>query len=120
MGSTIRTKIINGQEYLYEITYYYDPASKRTRQQSRYLGKSVDGEPVRVRDANRIPRLTFAYGEYLPLLAILDALHLETLLSEHIPGAKVQALLTLALNRVISPLPLSQIESWWEGTVEGG
>ncbi|MDD3007185.1 MAG: IS1634 family transposase [Candidatus Pacebacteria bacterium] len=117
MGSTIRTKIINGQEYLYEITYYYDPASKRTRQRSRYLGKSVDGEPVRVRDANRVPRLTFAYGEYLPLLAILDALRLDTLLSEHLPGTKVQALLTLALNRVISPLPLSQIESWWEGTV---
>ena len=30
-------------DYLYEISYYYDKASKRTRQHSRYLGKAVEG-----------------------------------------------------------------------------
>ena len=111
MGSTIRTKVINGQEYLYEITYYYDPVTKRTRQRSRYLGKSIDGKPVRVRDAARTPRSTFAYGDYLPLLAVIDALRLDALLSEHFPQAEAQMLLTLALNRV----PPSQIEPG-EGT----
>lgn len=117
MGSTIRTKVINGQEYLYEITYYYDPVTKRTRQRSRYLGKSIDGKPVRVRDAARTPRFAFAYGDYLPLLAVIDALRLDALLSEHLSQAEAQMLLTLALNRVFSPLPLSQIEAWWEGTL---
>ena len=106
MGSTIRTKVINGQEYLYEITYYYDPVTKRTRQRSRYLGKSIDGKPVRVRDAARTPRFAFAYGDYLPLLAVIDALRLDALLSEHFPGRGTDAL-TLALNRVFSPPPLS-------------
>ncbi len=50
MRTVIRTKTINGNDYLSEITYYYDPASQRTRQHSRYLGKAVNGQPVRVRD----------------------------------------------------------------------
>ena len=55
MRTVVRTKTINGTDYLYEITYYYDKVSKRTRQHSRYLGKAVDGQPVRVRDVNGIP-----------------------------------------------------------------
>jgi len=47
MKTVIRTKKINGIDYLYEITYYYDKESKRTRQHSRYLGKAIDGKPVK-------------------------------------------------------------------------
>jgi len=32
MRAVVRTKTINGTDYLYEITYYYDKASRRIRQ----------------------------------------------------------------------------------------
>ena len=49
MKSFIRVKKINGQEYLYEITPYYDKEKKQIRQKSKYLGKNVNGVPIRVR-----------------------------------------------------------------------
>ena len=56
MKSFIRTKKINGQEYLYEITPYYDKEKKQIRQKSKYLGKNVNGVPVKVRAKTKIPR----------------------------------------------------------------
>ena len=38
MKKYTRIKIINGREYAYEITPYYDPKTKNTRQKSKYLG----------------------------------------------------------------------------------
>jgi hypothetical protein len=35
MRTVVRTKTINGTDYLYENTYYYDKASRRTQQHSR-------------------------------------------------------------------------------------
>ena len=66
MRTVVRTKTINGTDYLYEITYYYDKVSKRTRQHSRYLGKVVDGNTVRVRDVAGIPKAALSYGEFCP------------------------------------------------------
>jgi hypothetical protein len=45
MKSFTRIKKIHGQEYLYEITPYYDKEKKQIRQKSRYLGKNVNGVP---------------------------------------------------------------------------
>jgi hypothetical protein len=58
MKKFTRVKKINGISYLYEITPYYDPETKRNRQHSRYLGKLVEGEPVRVRSS--LPRSTYS------------------------------------------------------------
>ncbi|HUS75333.1 MAG TPA: IS1634 family transposase, partial [Methanothrix sp.] len=52
MKSFTRIKNINGQEYLYEITPYYDKEKKQTRQKSKYLGKNVNGVPVKIRSQN--------------------------------------------------------------------
>lgn len=47
-----RIKKVDGREYWYEETPYYDPVSKQTRyKNSKYLGRNIDGKPVRVRDA---------------------------------------------------------------------
>ena len=48
MRSFVRVKKINGQEYLYEITPYYDKEKKQIRQKSKYLGKNVNGVPVKL------------------------------------------------------------------------
>ncbi len=51
MKSTLRIKKINGIEYWYEDIPYYDTEKKQIRHRSKYLGKNVNGKPVRVRDA---------------------------------------------------------------------
>ena len=40
--SFIRTKIINGHPYLYEITPYWDPVAKKQHQKSKYIGKAEE------------------------------------------------------------------------------
>ncbi len=41
MKPKARIKRINGKEYWYEDTPYYDPETKRIRRTSRYLGKNM-------------------------------------------------------------------------------
>jgi hypothetical protein len=55
MKSTIRIKTINGKEYWYEDIPYYDKEKKQIRHRSKYLGKNIDGKPVRVRSESMIP-----------------------------------------------------------------
>lgn len=115
MKSFVRTKVINGVEYLYEITPYYDPKTKKTKQKSKYLGKKVGGKPVRVRQ--KLPKMSYNYGEFVPLLPIIQGLRMEEILGSFLPEKDAKALLALALNRVVRPLAMSHIESWYDGTV---
>ncbi|MDP2216995.1 MAG: hypothetical protein Q8J68_06920 [Methanolobus sp.] len=59
MKSTLRIKKINGIEYWYEDIQYYDAETKQIRHQSKYLGRNVNGKPVRVRDAMNSKEETF-------------------------------------------------------------
>ena len=82
-----RIKKIKGIEYWYEVTPYYDPVSKQTRyKNSKYLGRNVDGKPVRMRSAPtevtakvRAERKTvtirssYEYGSVLILKHIMQA-----------------------------------------------
>ena len=68
MKSFIRVKKINGQEYLYEITPYYDKEKKQIRQKSKYLGKNVNGVPIKVRSQDQIPKKVLSHCEFMPLL----------------------------------------------------
>ena len=56
----IGKKKINGIEYYYEMTPYYDKETKSTKYHSKYLGKSKDGEIKKVR--NIFPRSSYRYG----------------------------------------------------------
>ena len=117
MRTVVRTKTIKGIDYLYEITYYYDQASKRTRQHSRYLGKAVNGHPVRVRDVAGIPKAALNYGEFLPCFAASETYDLERRLARYLSPEEVQAVLTLTYNRAIRPLAMHQIASWYQSTI---
>jgi hypothetical protein len=65
MKTFIRPKIINGIEYYYEITPYYDPEKKTVRQKSKYLGKkqwrNKKGQRKKVKEV-------LSYSELLPAL----------------------------------------------------
>jgi len=62
MKSFTRIKNISGLEYIYEITPYYDKEKKKIRQKSKYLGKNVDGVPVKVRSQGKIPKKVCNYS----------------------------------------------------------
>lgn len=117
MRTVIRTKNIKGTDYLYEITYYYDKTTKRTRQHSKYLGKAVDGKPVKVRDTSGTPRAALSYGEFLPVLAASETYRLEENLQKYLTPNQAKTVLLLAYNRTVRPLALSHIESWYHGTI---
>lgn len=115
MKSFIRSKTIKGQEYLYEITPYYDKEKKQIRQKSKYLGKNINGVPVRVRSGEKIPKKVLSHGEFLPLKKITEDLTLEKLLSDVLPGKEVRPILALAMNYATRPRALTHIQSWYEG-----
>lgn len=117
MKTVIRTKKIKGTDYLYEITYYYDKASKRTRQHSRYLGKAVDGKPVKVRELAGTPKMALSYGEFLPCFTAGEEYDLEHRLGHYLSREEVHAVLTLTYNRVLRPLAMTHVSSWYQGTI---
>jgi transposase len=117
MKSFTRVKVINGQEYLYEITPYYDKEKKQIRQKSKYLGKNLNGFPVKVRSRDQVPKKVLSYGEFIPLRKISNDLDLDGILSEKLPAKEVWSFLSLAMNYVIRPRALNHIQSWYEGTI---
>ena len=82
MKTFIRSKIINGIEYFYEITPYYDPEKKTVRQKSKYLGKKINGviKKVREKKVNEV----LSYGEFLPALKILSDYQLDEFLPNNL------------------------------------
>jgi transposase len=117
MKSFTRVKVINGQEYLYEITPYYDKEKKQIRQRSKYLGKNLNGVPVKVRSKDQVPKKVLSHGEFVPLMKISEDLNLEQILLETLPANEVRPVLSLAMNYVIRPRALNHIQSWYEGTI---
>jgi transposase len=117
MKSFTRIKIINNKEYLYEITPYYNKEKKQIRQKSKYLGKNLNGVPVKVRSKDLIPKKVLSHGEFIPFRKIAEDLNLEHILSEALPPNEIWPVLSLAMNYVVRPRALTHIQSWYEGTI---
>jgi len=109
-----RTKIINGIEYVYEITPYYDPETKRVRQKSRYVGKNQDGKIVKVREKK--VKDVFSYGEFLPIEQIIRNYKLDKFLSKELGKTPSKVVLALCMGRLLKGLSLQHISDWYEGT----
>ncbi len=125
MKSTIRIKKINGKEYWYEDIPYYDKEKKQIRHKSKYLGKNISGKPVKVREELKrnhdllitsAPRLSFNYGELLPLLAIINDLQIDAHLDELVDEMEKDMLITLLINRIVRPTAMHNIKTWYEGS----
>ena len=83
MKPTRRIKKINGIEYWYEDIPDDDKEKKQIRHKSKYLGRNVNGAPVRVWDALNSnkdispvskPSKAYNYGEFVPLKKIRSVL----------------------------------------------
>lgn len=113
MRSSVRVKKINGIEYLYEDTPYYDKEKKQIRHHSKYLGKNVDGEPKKVR--SKLPHTIYNYGELLPFLDIIRELDVEKHL-DMMGDNDRNLLLSIAINRVCRPLAMHTFHLWYESS----
>jgi len=134
MKPTRRIKVINGIEYWYEDIPYYDKEKKQIRHKSKYLGRNVNGEPVRVRDALNStkdrspispsvsspiskPSKAYNYGEFVPLKKITDELKIEDNLGDLFNEKDRNMIISMALNRVIRPTAMHNLKAWYEGSV---
>ncbi len=108
MKGFTRIKNINGIDYVYEITPYYDPESKTTKQRSKYLGKLVDGETKRMRKALR--GNAFDYGDLLPAFKIIKEFGLDEMLERLLQEDKARKVLALAVVRVVAPVAVSNVK----------
>jgi len=127
MQPTRRIKVKNGIEYWYEETPYYDKEKKQIRHRSKYLGRNVDGQPVRMRSAPEevkektkkkatIVKSSFDYGSIFVLQSIMEELNLDRYLSDLLPSSEVSMVRALAFNRIIRPTAMKNVDSWYEGT----
>lgn len=124
MKPKIRIKKIHGMEYWYEDVPFYDKTVKQIRHHSKYLGKNIDGKPVKVRAALNtgsilLPSKSFVsygYGELLPILKIIEDLHVDRFLGDVLNEQHRNMVLTLCINRVVRPTALHIVKTWYEGS----
>jgi len=127
MQPTRRIKVKNGIEYWYEETPYYDKEKKQIRHKSKYLGRNVDGQPVRMRAApdeikekakkkTATIQSSFDYGSIFLLQSIIEELNLDRYLETLLPSSEASMVRALAFNRIIRPTAMKNVDSWYEGT----
>jgi len=109
-----RKKIINGIEYMYEITPYYDSKTKKVRQKSTYIGKCVDGKVQRMRE--KLVKDVFSYGEFLPIEKIISHYKIDKFLTNELGRTYAQCVLAMCMGRLLKGLSMSNIQDWYEGT----
>src|SRR4030042_3010290 len=114
MKKFTRVKKVGGHQYVYEITPYYDKQTKNTKQKSKYLGTLVNGDVRRPR--SRPPKSSFDYGEFLPFVKVMDELSVKRILHSLLPQQEADSVLTLALNRLVRPVAMMSVRTWFEGT----
>ncbi len=121
MKPIVRIKKINGKEYWYEDAPYYDPEKKQIRHKSRYLGKNINGTPVKVRTEGAIgpsiaavPKQAYTHGNLLPLQKIIQEFHIDKYLGQLSSEREKEVILALALNRVLRPVAMHLVVPWYE------
>ncbi len=107
MKSFDRIKVIHGKPYLYRITPYYDSDVKEIRQRSTYIGPMRDGKVVQK------TAVTYTYGDLLPVMKVVRDLNLAGIL-ERILGENYKTVLVMAINHVIRPEAMNNIQEWYE------
>jgi len=126
MKSTLRIKKINGIEYWYEDTPYYDSEKKQIRHRSKYVGRNINGKPVRIRDTlnsndeislpSSKPIKAYNYGELLPLQKITDELRIGEYLGDLFNEKDRNMILSIALNRIARPTAMYNLKTWYENS----
>jgi hypothetical protein len=108
MGSpqTVK-KVRNGKTYYYQRTPRYEPKTRNTSYKYRYLGNNMDGKLGKVRIT--LPRRSYIYGSFLPLIRFKDSMHLSEILSSLVGKKRSAEIIALAMSKIVRPLPMKSI-----------
>jgi transposase len=122
--SMLRVKKIKGNLYLYEVTPYYDPVTKKRSQESTYLRKIYPFEDLQnlSRKAPLLPETppkvkeVKAYGDAYVFHHLVEELGLRHLLLKCFSEEDTHLLLLLTGYRLLSGQALQHLESWMESS----
>lgn len=126
MKPKTRLKKINGKEYWYEDMPYYDKEKKQIRHHSKYLGKNMNGKPVKIREVMNTDKgslllpsrsmISYGYGELLPILKVIKDLHIDKYLGDILNEQQRNMVLTMSISRVVRPTAMHLLKTWYEGS----
>ena len=109
---TKEIKKINGKQYEYEVSMVWDSEHKKRHKVSRYVGKIVDGKPVRVREIVAVKGI-YEIGHIELIWSLMS--DLIEMLRKTFPDDYMK-MIAFFMNRAIYPMPLKSIKSWIEKT----
>ncbi len=116
MKSFVRVKKIRGNEYLYEVTPYYDDVSGKVRQKTRYLGKRDESGAAITPSSRKQRSRVLSCGDYLPFLGVTRDLGLEAILRSVLSSRDTSTVLALAISLAARPGILTSLSEWYNRT----
>ena len=115
MKTYLRRKTINGREYFYDMTPYWDSEKKKIRYHSRYRGVQKENGIEKVR--THLPGNIFVYGPFIPVLRIMRETGIEGILDSLFRKEDRNVILVLAAARaIIRSIPMDLVHTWYDGT----
>lgn len=116
--SYTRIKIRNGKKYAYEVTSYWDPKMKRSRQKSVYLGTVEETGKIVPVGRKKLGKelLILDFGDGFCLHQVIKQSSLYEPLIESCQG-KLRDVLPLIFYRMLTDSALYNCEKWIEGNV---
>ncbi len=97
-------KIINGIEYMYKITPYYDPKTKKVRQKKHLSWK------VYYWKSEKVVKNVFDYGELLPVEKIISHYKINKFLEKEFGKTNAICVIDMSMGRLLRGLSMSNIE----------
>ena len=107
-------KVVKGKTYVYERIPYYNPKIRNTSYHYRYIGRKNNGETRKIRSV--LPRRSLIHGPFIPIMNIVRDIGIEEMLKRHFTETESKEIIAIAVSKIVRPLPLASIDTWFEGT----
>ena len=107
-------KIVKGKTYVYERIPYYNPKIRDTIYHYRYAGRKDDGGIRKIRSV--LPRRSVINGPFIPIMEIVRDTGIEEMLKRHLTESESREIIAIAESKIVRPLPLASIGTWFEST----
>ena len=109
---TREIKSIGKYQYVYESSMVWDHNHEKRHKVSKYVGKMVDGKPVKIREAVSVKGV-YEIGHIELVYSLMQ--DVLSLLRKEFPDDH-DAITAMFLNRAIYPMPLKSVKAWVEKT----
>ncbi len=111
-------KVVKGKIYVYERIPYYNPKIRNTSYHYRYVGRKDDGGIRKIRSV--LPKRSLIHGPFIPIMKIVRDIGIEEMLEKHITEMESREIIAIAVSKIVRPLPLASIDTWFDGTSLSG